>query len=491
MIQTIKKPISALWIMVLICGVLFTLFSLFPLKVDLSQGAIFTLASATKKAVRSADSPITIQAFISSDLPTRILPLKTDVVELLQEYRKATTQIKLVFIDPKKDEKMVQKAKELGIPALQFSQLEQNKYQVSSSYFGIAVLYKDKQEVIPQVTDFSNLEYNLTSAIYRLTKKEIPKIGLVNESKSGIDGSDNLSILKQTLAQQYTLVSLDLQTIPQDEKSAFTKEYKTILIWNDGEKVFETPEIELLRSYFTSGGNLLIFTDGVQLNEQTLTAQPLLENELNSFIATYGATINADLVLSQSAEFVNFGNQLFQFQIAYPFWIKTNGFSGQNAFFANISALTYPWTSSLVLHSSAQTKVQPIISSSNRSWSQNTAFDLNPETISSPKPSELKQFILGSLSKHNKGGTMIVIPTSRFVGDRYQGRGTGNINFVLNAVDSLSSGGALTGIKSRSPVFYPLPDISDSAKDLYKYGAILAFPLMWIIFGLTRLLQRR
>jgi len=65
------------------------------------------------------------------------------------------------------------------------------------------------------------------------------------------------------------------------------------------------------------------------------------------------------------------------------------------------------------------------------------------------------------------------------------------LDFILNAIDTFSSNGALSGIRSRIVSFYPLPDLSDSQKDIYKYMAILLFPLLWGIYGVIRLMKRK
>jgi len=209
------------------------------------------------------------------------------------------------------------------------------------------------------------------------------------------------------------------------------------------------------------------------------------------FTATYGATINQNYVLSGLSEFVNFGNQMFQFQVAYPFWVRTTEFNKKSGLFTNISSITFPWTSSLTVKNTNNTTATLLIRSSRGSWTQTDPFNLNPETISQPKEADLKESVLASLISYNKGGKMLVIPSSRFIFDRYLGRANSNVDFMLNITDSFSSGGALSGIRSRTATFYPLPDMTDNTKDMYKFAAILLFPLLWGGYGILRLLNKK
>ncbi|MCX6732434.1 MAG: GldG family protein [Candidatus Roizmanbacteria bacterium] len=470
-------------------AITFILFSLFPVRLDFSKGKAYTLSQATKNVIQKNNKNVDINLYVSSDLPTRIIPLRTDVIELLQEYRRGGKNIKVNTIDPKKDAKIIEKLKELGIPELQFSQLEQNKYQTSSFYFGIALSYSDKNEIIPQVNDYQNLEYNITSAIYRLTRTDMPKIAIVGENQNAYSQQDPISSLKKVLSQQYTVSSLDLSTIKSEDAQKFITDYSAVLLLDNGSNKYSSEQVELLKKFFESGKNVLVLAGGTKIDEQSLGVTQA-ENNLNELTASYGAQINHDLVLSTSAEYVNFGNANSQFLAPYPFWIRSNLFESKSGLFANIQFMTFPWTSSLSIK--RDSSITPLIVSSDKSWVQKDgSFSLNPNTIPQPNIKDVKQFVLGALIKNKKGGEMVVIPSSRFPYEQYMSRGSGNLDFILNVMDTFGSNGVLNGIRSRVVSFYPLQDLSDSQKDMYKYSAILLFPIIWGIYGAIRLMKRK
>lgn len=468
---------------------LFILFSLFPVRLDMSKNNAYTLSKSTRKIITSAKKPITITLYISSDLPTRVIPLKNDVSELLQEYRRGGRNVTVTTVDPKKDPKSADKLKGLGIPQLQFSQLEQNKYQTSSFYFGIAITYNDKHEVIPQVSDYQNLEYNITSAIYRLTRENAVTVGIVGENPQMQYGQqDPLSSLKKVMSQQYSVTSLDLKSA-LGNTDTFMKGNDALIVLERPEP-YSTEEIDLLKKFYESGKSLLVFAGGVSIDERMLDVVPSTHN-LNELTATYGAMINTDLVLSTSAEYVNFGNETSQFLAPYPFWIRTNIFNAKTGLFSNLQFVSFPWASSLSLKDTKKASLTPLISSSNRSWTQKGEYALNPNAIPQPKQQDVKEYLLGVVLTNKKGGELIVIPSSRFILDQYMSRGSGNLDFALNAMDIFSSQGSLSGIRSRIVSFYPLPDMPDTQKEVYKYAAMLLFPLMWGAYGVVRLIRRK
>lgn len=463
---------SAIYLLVIGAFVVFNvLFSPISfLRYDFSYGNAYTLSTSTKKILHALKNSVTIQFFASSDLPTRLIPLKNEVIDLLNEYQKENKgKLTVKILDPKKNQSAGAEVQELGIPSLQFSQLEQDKYAVTSSYFGMVLSYGDKKEVLPQVTDIESLEYNVTAAIYKLTNKELIKIGIVGKTESFDPNGDDLATFKKVIRQQFDLAFIDKEIDPS---------YKTVLLFDDNKKEYTSEEIEAIKKYIDNGGKIIFFVDGVWV-QSDLSTSPAKHN-LFSLLSSYGLILNTDLVLSANAELVNFGNSQMSFLSPYPFWLKTNVFNTKASYFSNIQQLTFPWVSSV--------EGNALVKSSQRSWEQKNNFSLNPEAIAQPQVNDLKEFIIAAESKDKK---VFVIPSSRFIYERFLTRTSNNLEFVLNVVNDLASGGALSGIRQRAISFYPLPDLPDNQKDIFKYGNILLLPLLFGLFGAFRLMKRR
>ncbi len=465
-------------LIVLVLAIFFTLnflFSFVSSRLDLSQGAAYTLSKSSKKVLHDLKRKVIVNFFVTSDLPARLLPLKTDVADLLGEYKKAGGgKIEIRTLDPKKDEKTGKLAADFAIPELQFSQLEKDKYAVTAAYFGIGLLYEDKRESIPQVTDIESLEYNLTSSIYKMTKKELPKIGIVS-------AKDDLSSLKKILSQQFQVkdTTLDAKGIDQT--------FKTLMVIGE-QTEYSADEIKLLKNYLNKGGKIILLSDGVEIADD-LTVSPAKTN-LNLLLADYGININKNLVLSTSAELVNFGTDLVSFFSPYPFWIKTNSFNPKVSYFSNVNQLTFPWVSALSMTKKKDIATMELVKTNDTSWEQKelSGFFLNPQQIPQPKQNEVKQFSLVAEAKQGNS-QVIVIPSSRFVSDNFLSRTSNNLDFVLNLLNETASGGALSGIRQRAVSFYPLPELNDNQKDIFKYLNILLLPGLFALFGLYKLLK--
>ena len=464
------------------------LLSGFSLRYDASSGKAYTLSDSSKKILHDLDDIVNLKFFVSSDLPARLIPLKTDVTDTLSEYKKeGKNKIVLKVVDPKKDENAAKEARESNIPELQFSELQQDKYAVTTAHFGITASYGGSTEVIPQVTDFENLEYNLTSAIYKLVKKDLPKVGIMGAIASANPDEDNLASFKNILGKQFNFSDIDMS--PESPTETIDQSYKAVVILDNNLQEYTNEEINLLKNYLNKKGKLIIFVDGVWTSEQLTTSEA--KHNLFSLLQDYGINLEKNLILSTSAELVNFGGANMSLLIPYPFWFKTNNFNPEASYFSNINQLTFPWASSIKLSKKNDIEIKELVKTTNRSWEQKTTFTLNPQQIQEPKAEEYKEFLVAAEATARNGGQIVVIPSSRFIQERYLGANTANLEFILNLTSNLASGGALSGIRSRAVSFYPLPDLADSQKDTFKYFNIFALPVLFGFWGAYKLIKRR
>ncbi len=449
-----------------------------PFSLDFSKGKFFSLSPSTKKVLKDVDDVLKIKFYVSSNLPRRLEPVKSTVWSFLKEYEKANPNIEVVLLYPDKDPKVQEEVRSAGLPELQFSQLGREKFEVAKGYFGIVVYYLDKKEVIPQVVNFENLEYELTTAIYRLVNKELPKLAVLGYENPFGNQESPVSTFDRFFSKSFQLNYVK----PEDLKEDFA----LALVFDNGEKRYSTPEAEAINRFLKQGKKAIFFIDGVWVRDD-LSYAPADHNLFN-LLESRGLKLQRNLVLSASSEVVSFGNQLVAYLFPYPFWIKTDVFNLSSGYFSNVSLLTFPWASEIKLENKNGYKTSWLVKTTKKSWEQKDPFQLIPDNITVPEKG-FREFVIGAKAQKGKE-EVVVISSRRFVLGRFLRRND-NLSFVSNLALSLSSGGLLSGISLKKPSVYLVPEVSFQVKEAVKYGSILGLPLLYLSFGIIRVLKRR
>lgn len=481
-LQKVKKTLIYLSAVVVFLILNYLASQLLPLRLDLSANRAYSLSSSTEKILREMKKPTTITFFVSSDLPTKLLPLRADVIDVVNEYKRAGAgKITVKTVDPKHDEKAMELAKKNNIFPLQVSQTEQDKYAVSSAYFGVVLENSGRFETIPQLTDMGGLEYNLTSAIYKLTRSDLPKIAITGHNTSLFERSP-ISVFEQVLGQQFGVYSADFSA--KDTK--LQPNTKAVVVFDNRTKTYSSEETTQIVDYIKRGGKVLVFMDGVWVGNKLDVSES--RSGLFGLARTFGIEVQKDLLLSESAEIVNFGSEQLSYYSAYPYWLKTSNFAS-SSFFSNVTQLSYPWVSSIVQKHDDGTGLA-LVRTTRNSWRQVKDFTLNPQEITEPQLTQLSVFSIAAQRKINSKGEIIVIPSSRFVEDQFLSRSSNNLDFVLNVLNEYASEGALAGIRQRAAVILALPDLTPQAKDVFKFVNILALPALFAFYGIWRITRR-
>lgn len=471
------------------------LFSYISYRADFSKGNAYTLSDSTREIIKKLDKQVTVTLYASDNIPARLQPLEREVIDLLREYERAgNVAVQISQFNPTEDQQTVTTLQQAGITGIPIREQQQSEVSVTQIYFGIIVKYQENQEVVSQALDVQNLEYNLTSAIYRLTNQELPRIATIGSDGGMIPQQDELSVFKQITGSFFSILPVSPQVPAEEEESEESPELtvdpstKTLLVFDSPQREFTDEEVAAISEY-SETGNTVVFTNGVVVDDSTLEVATG-EAKLHALISTKGITVQPDLVLSTRAEMVNLGAGGYSLLIPYPMWLQTDAFNTDVSYFSGVAALTFPWSSSLKLTEAEGYSVQQIVETAAQSWVQQGTFATNPQEIPEPTQGDLGTFTLAAESASENKAKMMVIGSSRFIYNQYLSRETQNLEFVLNILSDYASGGALSGISRRALSIYSLPVLPKSVQEVYKYVNILLLPSMFGAYGLYRLIKR-
>jgi gliding-associated putative ABC transporter substrate-binding component GldG len=469
-------------------------------RLDLTQGKIYSISSVSKKAVSKLDDVVNVRAYFSSNLPSQFFAIRQEVADILDEYSTYSNgKIRVEFVEPGTDDETARELYMKGIPQLTFQVVQNDQMQAVKGYMGIAFNYGDKTEVIPTIKqDTSDLEYQITAAIKKVTAKEMPVIGYVTSNKT-VDPATEIKSAYEALGGLYQInqIKLDEKDVPQ--------EIKTLIITGPKE-AFSDAQLKTINKFVMRGGSLLVMLDGVTV-DRGLSAQKNA-TKLDSLLAKYGIQVNQDVIADERNAIATFSQGNLPFSVNYPYWLRitNDGFSRNNSAVSNLQNVVLPWASSITIDESKikRDSVTNLIFSTNQAWEVKDTFNLAPVLLAT-NPSaratyDLAVAVNGDLNNAYPGageqqqakGRIIVVGDSDFATDIFLGNNSDNLTLFLNLVDSLSLDEDLINIRSKNIVSRPLKEgLTDSTKAEIRYANIFGVTALVLIYGLARYYSRR
>lgn len=480
---------------------------------DLTNSNIYTLSPASKELVKSLDDKFLVKAYFTSDLPPDYQNNRRDLRDLLDEYRAyAGGNFQYEFIDPGKKEELEQEAQRYGIPPVQVQVLKEDKLQIEKAYMGMVFLYGDKQERVPVIQSTLNMEYEISSAVKKMTSKGLKKIGFL--SGHGEPDLPKMSRLQEILAKQYEITTVDLnggKPIPSDV---------AVLMMIAPTQPFKSWEKFLIDQYLMKGGKIAFFLNKVNASLQTQYGQPL-NISLDDMLESYGVRINTDLVRDISCAYVTVqqqaGYMVIQNQVPFYYLPRAAEFEKSSPMVKDLSSVVFYFASSIdtsMIRSKGLTP-QVLVRTSNKSGRQENVFIISPtmqvtkEMFSENgiplavtaegsfasafgnKPIGVDSSFHGSLDTTNRLVTsklskIIVVGDGEFVQDQFSGGNKDNFLLASNMIDWLADDIGLAAIRSRESGMKPLDEVSEGTKSWIKGINLAVPPVLIIIVGLIR-----
>lgn len=511
------------------------------LRADLTEWKEFTVSQSTRNILRDLDDLISIQVFFSKDLPPQVATLEQRVSDILREYEVYSGgRVSVRYLDPEKPEVRHQAAG-MGIPQLQMNVLQADQFQIMNVYMGIGIRYGERMQAIPMVQDVNTLEYDLTSAIIKLTRDEEKTVGfLTGHGQRDLD--QDYTFIRQRLEDQYRLRTVNLY----EGLTAVPDDINTLII-PGGRDIPGRVRYEI-DQFVMRGGRLIVFADVVQIDEQMgLRAHPS-DSGLSDLLAHYGVQVGGSLVLDGRSSMASFSTGMIAYTTPYPYWPRAtgNGLDLHHPITSRLESVTFPWTAPLEVRVKPMHErngdgedawpfftgepVQPdvraavLAASSEMAWTRAGNHDLNPQSpaMRAGQPTGISYPLAVALQGHftsfyeerpvparpapegmDADGSfdgsldappltrsalsqVLVVGCSRIVENMFLRLFPENMLFFENAVDWMTLGEDLIAIRSRGATDRPLRDLSDGARTAIRISLTFGPAVLVIAFGLIR-----
>ena len=299
---------------------IFILFSFQTLdfRIDLTKNERFTLKDKTVLKIKEIESKISIDVYLSGDLPYSYRKLHTETKEILNSFTSINKNLNVKFINPFNNnqtiESVINKMSSYGMNPDYI--IKNNKQSIDQKViFPWIKLNDNKNSVLISLTDsnlgesneqivvngIEQLEYKIIDGLFRLNNNKKSKLAFItsHETSPNIKISDWINELQM----YYKVIAFDLKKYKSNPSETFNNltTFPLIIISNPKES-FSQEEKFILDQYQINGGNILWLINTVKIDVETLyenNGKTLgISNYLNldDYFFNYELRINTELI---------------------------------------------------------------------------------------------------------------------------------------------------------------------------------------------------
>lgn len=489
-----RKLQATVSILVAICIVINLFGQSWTVRFDLTKQHVYSLSGATKSVLRDLDDSLRITLYRSKKLPTQVELVSRDIQDLLADYRKfGGSKVDLTIKYPDQEQDIATEARQKGIPTIRFNIVQQDEFTLQEGYLGLTMEYLDKRETIPFIQTIDDLEYRLTRGILAMQDDKKPRVGYVSDF--GGKGLDAWSSFSQQLREVFVVEQIQLSAAEEGAAVDQIDESIDVLIVAAPTQKFSAAAVAELERYIKRGGKILFFLSGTVVDQQSLNVATQ-DTGLESLLAKEGVTVQKDVVADlASHETVRFSDGVSQYFYPYPYWVRAN--VGRHILTGNVQQVMLPWPSSLTIADTINARITPLVSTTEQASHFTSGFKLNPTTLPDFSAAAKQSFVLAAAVEEvpaeegQPNGRWVVFANDGFLDNSVLDQYPQNMVLTLNAIDWLTQNDALVSIRSKQSQPAALIWESKRQQAAYKWGNIIAVPIILAAFGAFRLYRRR
>ncbi len=286
-------------------------------RIDLTAEKRYTLTDATRNLLHELDDYVYFKVYLEGEFPAGFTRLRNQTREMLDEFSAYSDYVQFEFINPTKEgdreatEETYQMLFSKGLDPTQLQVEEDDATSQQIVFPGALVNYGDKEIAVsllqeqfgsPSENVLNNsaqaLEYNLATAIYKLTLSSKPTVAF---TKGNGELDDRyLSSIKGELENFY-----DVENVVIGGDISALDPVQTLVVAQPMQEFSEQDKF-VIDQFIMNGGSVLwavdpVFAsmDSLQTAPETLAmAWPL---NLDDMLFRYGARLNTDLIMDMQS----------------------------------------------------------------------------------------------------------------------------------------------------------------------------------------------
>lgn len=246
--------------------------------IDTTTEQLHSLSPTTKEILKNIDKekPVTIQAFISPDVPQQYVPIRKELIDKLREYDQrggANVQVRFVEVEPFSE--AAEEASNLGIEPRQIQSEDGGRLSVEEVYMGLVITSGFDTVVVPFFDRGTPIEYEMTRSVGTVSTEKRKTVGILATDANVNGGFDQQSFsslpqwqIVNELKKQYNIKEVSADSEIRAEVDVLLAVIPSSLT---------QPQMENFVNYVKDGHPVLIFDDPVPVFSRGLQGAPLVE----------------------------------------------------------------------------------------------------------------------------------------------------------------------------------------------------------------------
>ena len=319
-------------------------------RVDLTRDRLHSLDESSKALAASLDRPLVVKAFLSEGLSAPYNNHAQIIRDKLAEFQAyAGGRIEITVVDPGSDPELGAEPRKYGLTPLEQTVTEANRSELRRIWLGAVLLYGDKQEVLPSLTNLSALEYDLASAIHRLRQKPKDRPLLAWTTGNGepdfVKPEGPLREMMEQLSKKFAL-----QPLPLGGPGAIPEEVDALLIVGP-QKPLPDRALYQVDQFLMRGGAAAVFITNTRPDMRTFRPARV-SSGLEPLLGHYGIQVNRDIVMDRvqngTMRFpVRVGSKQTTREVNYPLIPRATDLSRRSVLTSGLDGILFPFTSSV------------------------------------------------------------------------------------------------------------------------------------------------
>lgn len=287
-------------LLTVVCGCAVALSAASWRRTDLSRGGENTLSDGARAVLGSLDGPVTVEVFLSRDLPAQFARYTQRLRDTLDEFAAASpVPFEVRFTDPTDDEAAQARARSLGVVPRETSARSRGKLETQVTWLGLSMHGAGREASLPFVESVALLEYELARMLRELEGGGDKAVLAVVTGQGEPDlvaamteERHPLRPVAEALSEDYSLRAVDLS------KEAELPGDATVALVLGSQQPLSPAALRALASFVQRGGGLALFPLAALPNPETRQVGPA-PVDFSTLVAPWGAAFGDGLVVQR------------------------------------------------------------------------------------------------------------------------------------------------------------------------------------------------